>query len=49
VCSSDLETFDGTPGTSVYSLEIPSSVPSGVYQLLIETSEGKSLKKIFKQ
>lgn len=43
------ETFDGTPGTSVYSLEIPSSVPSGVYQLLIETSEGKSLKKIFKQ
>lgn len=43
------ESFEGTAGSSVYSIEIPSSIPSGVYQLLIETKNGKTLEKIYKQ
>lgn len=43
------ETFEGTAGNSVYSIEVPSAIPSGVYQLLIETKNGKTLEKIYKQ
>lgn len=41
--------FTGVPGSAVFNMEIPASLPSGIYQLFIETAEGKTVKKIYKQ
>lgn len=41
--------FAGVPGPAVFNLDIPASLPAGIYQLLIETTAGKTVKKIYKQ
>lgn len=40
---------EGTAGVNSYQIDIPSKTPTGVYQLLILTEEGKSIQKILKK